>query len=254
MYSRSSPPATNPSPALRGRRWREAPDEGPSYFQPFSPQPSPAKSGGGGRRSPGNGRGSLGPKALRPKRSNEPHHHRRRSGWSSIKVPGERLRLDGPKAFGFKRSNEPRHHPEPEPPVGRRMQSISVATLALERRLANPSWFALPSVSGFRLVPSEQAPRLRRALSREPRDPGLPSGRGRRIVCSSGARAQKNPPERRLGRVRRNGLSISYQKRSPSGVEFACPTSLGLFALDISLCSIMSKLGIRGGRIPNHGR
>jgi hypothetical protein len=51
---------------------------------------------------------------------------------------------------------------------------LSVATLALERRLANPSWFALPSVSGFRLVPSEQAPRLRRALSREPRDPGLP--------------------------------------------------------------------------------
>ena len=46
---------------------------------------------------------------------------------------------------------------------------LSVAALALERRLANPSWFALPSVSGFRLVPSEQAPRFwARASARAP--------------------------------------------------------------------------------------
>jgi len=57
----------------------------------------------------------------------------------------------------------------------RNHKADSVAALSLARRLSELFKFALASVSGFRLVPSAQAPRFGRARSREPRDPGLPS-------------------------------------------------------------------------------
>ena len=61
------------------------------------------------------------------------------------------------------------------PPCERRIEDdLCRGARVKARRLANPIRFALPSVSGFRLVPSEQAPRLRRALSREPLGSGSP--------------------------------------------------------------------------------
>ena len=90
-------------------------------------------------------------------------------------VSGGTVELVGRKAFGGKRSNEARHHPERG--AARRAANGNVrcrGAQAKARRLANPIRFALPSVSGFRLVPSEQAPRLRRALSRDPLGSGSP--------------------------------------------------------------------------------
>ncbi len=72
--------------------------------------------------------------------------------------------------------------------------------------------FALPSVSGSSpsFPPTGPALRTRRAKERaEPRDPGLPFRPFGRDIQFEWRRNTKNPPERLLGRVRRNGFSIS---------------------------------------------
>jgi hypothetical protein len=62
---------------------------------------------------------------------------------------------------------------------------------------ANPSRFALPSVSGLRLVPSDRPRALRpRAFPREPRDPGLPFRLAPGYFERAVPRKIKNPPER----------------------------------------------------------
>ena len=113
---------------------------------------------------------------------------------------------------------DPLHHPEHGAVQG---TAIQIAKQILSRRsltsraaIANPVWFALSSVSGLRLVPSEQAPRFGRASAH----PGirvshlhhlrLRSYDGHAPVFAGDIsnrptlRKIKNPPERWLGRVR----------------------------------------------------
>ena len=154
---------------------------------------------------------------------------------SLSRSPGGTVESRWPEGLHLERSNETRHHPGPEParyvgsggkleprrpakgpsvsdegarffttrnyePRIRGEFILSVAALALERRLANPSWFALPSVSGFRLVPSEQAPRFwARAFARAPGSGSPVPAEAGRINDERPGSHKKNPPEQRSG-------------------------------------------------------
>jgi hypothetical protein len=118
-------------------------------------------------------------------------------------LPGERSDLVGPKAFDVNEVTRPVTTRK-----GRREFAASsylfVAAL-YDAPPSEPSRFALPSVSGFRLVPSDRPRASGRALSREPRDPGLPfrskpeefnderPGRHKKTLRSS---AREGPSER----------------------------------------------------------
>ena len=95
----------------------------------------------------------------------------------------------------------------------RNHKTNSVAALSLARRLSELFKFALASVSGFRLVPSAQAPRFGRARSREPRDPGLPFRLSpENFETSAAPGKQKTLRSGWLGRVRLSGLSLSLMR------------------------------------------
>ena len=123
-----------------------------------------------------------------------------------------------PEGLRPQRSNEAHHHPKTGAANTRRIHSV-----CRDARFGAPPsepWLVRPAI-GVRLSPRSlrAGPALLGARFRA--SPGIRvsrSGRSRRIQRRAAAEAQKNPPERRLGRVRRNGFSISYQKRSPPGV------------------------------------
>jgi hypothetical protein len=118
-------------------------------------------------------------------------------------LPGERSDLVGPKAFDVNEVTRP--------VTTRKGRSEFAASSYLfvaalyDAPPSEPSRFALPSVSGFRLVPSDRPRASGRALSREPRDPGLPfrskpeefnderPGRHKKTLRSS---AREGPSER----------------------------------------------------------
>jgi hypothetical protein len=125
----------------------------------------------------------------------------------------------------------------------------------MTRRLANPRGSPCHRYPAFASFPPT-GPALLGARFRA--SPGIRvsrSGRSRRIQRRAAAEAQKNPPERRLGRVRRNGFSISYQKRSPPGVarpHINGPWPFRLVA-GISRHSIIAQLASGIGTIPGRG-
>ena len=124
-------------------------------------------------RLPGEDRTSTAPRAFGVKRRSEVLHHPELcAAHSRHWLPGERSDLVGPKAFDVNEVTRPVTTRK-----GRREFAASsylfVAAL-YDAPPSEPSRFALPSVSGFRLVPSDRPRASARALSREPRDPGLP--------------------------------------------------------------------------------
>jgi hypothetical protein len=137
------------------------------------------------------------------RRSEVLHHPELCAAHSRHWLPGERSDLVGPKAFDVNEVTRPVTTRK-----GRREFAASsylfVAAL-YDAPPSEPSRFALPSVSGFRLVPSDRPRASGRALSREPRDPGLPfrskpeefnderPGRHKKTLRSS---AREGPSER----------------------------------------------------------
>ena len=145
------------------------------------------------------------PRYVRPPAGFEPAFHLVRS----IRF----LTIGDFRGYGRNR-NRPRGHasqtkyPASSPPETERQ--ISKPILSRRSRLwraaeANPDRFALPSVSGFRLVPSAQAPRFGRARSLA-RAPGswspVPASAGGILRSNACAGENKKPSGAALGRVR----------------------------------------------------
>ena len=191
----------------------------------------------GGKIEPRQPRGGFGVK----RRSEVLHHPELCAAHSRHWLPGERSDLVGPKAFDVNEVTRPVTTRK-----GRREFAASsylfVAAL-YDAPPSEPSRFALPSVSGFRLVPSDRPRASGHALSREPRDPGLPfrskpeefnderPGRHKKTLRSS---AREGPSERIFDLIKRCRYSVhdlsrvQLDRRAPRTPRFNMPFELGI--------------------------
>jgi len=78
-----------------------------------------------------------------------------------------------PEGLRPQRSNETRHHPERSAANSRRIH-ICLSRRSMARRLANPQGSPCHRCPAFASFPPSRPRAFGRALSREPRDPGLP--------------------------------------------------------------------------------
>ena len=139
---------------------------GSEVTRPVTTRDPPSRTSFGlrGKIEPRRPRGGFGVK----RRSEVLHHPELCAAHSRPWLPGERSDLVGPKAFDVNEVTRPVTTRKGAPRI--RGEFIFVCRGALWRAAQRTLvWFALPSVSGFRLVPSEQAPRFwARAFARAP--------------------------------------------------------------------------------------
>jgi hypothetical protein len=125
-----------------------------------------------------------------------------------------------PEGLRRQRSNETRHHPERGAANSRRVH-ICLSRRSMTRRLANPRGSPCHRYPAFASFPPT-GPALLGARFRA--SPGIRvsrSGRSRKNSMMSGPGGIKKPSGAGLGRVRRNGFSISHQTRSLPCVALA---------------------------------